>query len=183
MGNLPSSRTITLTPSDPVPSSLLNELQDQTIGHKRRTWTRSVPINFAGGLASAWQLANKSAGGFFKPMIRSTSSFAGGTLFIPFEDGDRITGVSTETIGDGTVDSTWFVFWSPGATAVANTELGSVSFVNHPTTSTTVVVLGPGGSGTFSPQVLSAGDLLWMVIGPSAQDLFISPPQVTFDRL
>lgn len=31
MGNLPLTRTVTLTPSDPVPSNLLNELQDRAI--------------------------------------------------------------------------------------------------------------------------------------------------------
>ena len=31
MGNLPFSRTVTLNPSDPVPSSLLDELQDKII--------------------------------------------------------------------------------------------------------------------------------------------------------
>lgn len=31
MGNLPSSRTITLAPGDPIPAALLNELQDRDI--------------------------------------------------------------------------------------------------------------------------------------------------------
>lgn len=34
MGNLPTSRTLTLVSSDPIPSALLNELQDQHVGSK-----------------------------------------------------------------------------------------------------------------------------------------------------
>lgn len=34
MGNLPYSRTLTINPTDPIPSALLNELEDQIIGAK-----------------------------------------------------------------------------------------------------------------------------------------------------
>lgn len=43
MGNLPGSRTITINLGDPVPSSLLNELQDQHVGNKFASRTLFIP--------------------------------------------------------------------------------------------------------------------------------------------
>lgn len=49
MGNLPNSRTITLNPGDPVPSALLNEIQDVLIaGHTTKTKKALIGLTGAG---------------------------------------------------------------------------------------------------------------------------------------
>lgn len=45
MGNLPVSRSLTLSPSDPIPSALLNEIQDAVIGAKHPTAAIVVPAS------------------------------------------------------------------------------------------------------------------------------------------
>lgn len=58
VGNLPNSRTITLNPGDPVPSSLLNEIQDNIVGGKFGTVTVPFsPYAFRPGISTAaWQI-------------------------------------------------------------------------------------------------------------------------------
>lgn len=44
MGLLPTARTQTFIPGDPIPAAFLNELQDQIIGQKHGTLTVRIPV-------------------------------------------------------------------------------------------------------------------------------------------
>lgn len=45
MGLLPTARTLTFIPGDPIPAALLNELQDMIIGKKFPTRTLRIPVH------------------------------------------------------------------------------------------------------------------------------------------
>jgi hypothetical protein len=107
MGNLPNSRTVTLNPSDPVPSSLLTEIQDDLIALKslltgvgQAIWPTSVtlanlitlsngasitgPVSITGGgvTLSANQHVTISGTGQYKHGTKSRSCGVGtGTAF------------------------------------------------------------------------------------------------------
>lgn len=104
MGNLPTARTITLVPGDPVPSNLLNELQDIAVADARQLFYRQlVPVawkatgtaptfvdNPAGTPVAVWKLPTAQT-------VRAR---------LPYEVADSISVVDFEVYGDAAVDWT-----------------------------------------------------------------------------
>ncbi len=113
-GNLPVSRTLTLGPNDPIPTSLINEIQDNIIGHKRAPY--DVPfrpilhlVNPSGAVTTV-----SEPGGLVQQYVYKVPP---GTLIqfdIPFQAGDTFIGFRIELYGDGIVDMGFSV--SYGAT-------------------------------------------------------------------
>lgn len=147
----------------------------------KRTWTRTFFPQWIQGLVG-WTPAVITVGSATKRFWRSNASFTTSSFDVPFEDGDRITGISFEAVGDGAVDSTWTVLWSAALGTAAETELGSITVTNHPTAATLVTVAGPGGTGTFTAKTLAAGDQLTVVATPNALALAVGPMRATFSR-
>jgi len=63
MGNLPLSRTITLGPDDPIPSDLLNEIQDVLISGDGTNKTIVIPASAASATQSAGDSGAQPNGG------------------------------------------------------------------------------------------------------------------------
>jgi hypothetical protein len=98
MANLPYSRTITLGPDDPIPSALLNELQDQAIGNKKPIMRRSIPLK---NLDLAVGQLQWHADGYATFTGSSTGTVK---IHVPFEVGDRVLGLECMLYGNGSVD-------------------------------------------------------------------------------
>lgn len=175
MGNLPASRTVTLTPSDSAPSGLLNELQDAVIGAKRTAFVRSfVPVFYFCSVGSYVAGAATSGGN----IIQKSSGNTNGTFGIPFEDGDRITGLSFDGYGDGSVSVIQYSMLygaTPGAVSSLKGNTPSISpvpasWVNYPI-------------GSVVPTVLTSSSYLYVILHPNASNLEVGMVHATFDRL
>lgn len=113
MGLLPGARTVTLTPDDPIPAELLNELQDvPRFGAKASNpnrWLPNIWLPNGGGAVAPTCVSNPQGGQPGFPVWRLLSD----TFFpspydtmIPFSPGDRIKALSFDIYGDAAVDIT-----------------------------------------------------------------------------
>lgn len=99
MGNLPTSRTITLNPSDPFPSSLGNELQDMILGHKAPLYWKQVelrPINNSG----SWGGALVAIGGVTR-LAWNANAVSDTRFNVMLEEGDTLSGFRLFVAGNG----------------------------------------------------------------------------------
>lgn len=191
LGNLPVSRTLTLTPSDPIPSSLINEIQDNIIGGKRSQFIRVIQPSFDVENTANFEWEVKTINGHLKTVYTSANSGAG-VMYIPFDDGDRIIGVQFDGRGDGIVDISAQASWSgplttnPGANMLVIGALSVTESSNIPLAAQLYGLFAPGGTpadGPFTPKVLSAGDLLAFALTTNGAGLSLGPMRFIFDRL
>lgn len=174
MGNLPTSRTITLANGDPVPSNLLNEIQDQFVGHKRPAWKRSVWPNISSGAANVIEAANPAGGAL--PPVRKFTAAGSVYLEIPYDDGDTVTSLSFQGYGDGAVDVTVDMSYSSGY-GVSQLTLSTQLVITNAAASWTAYSLA-----NFIPTLLSSGPLS-IVIGTNAANFYFGRMLPTFSRL
>lgn len=180
MGNLPTSRTLTLVPGDPIPSALLNEVQDNIIGHKRPVFKRTFLPKFvipgtnpyAGSLFGSGQLGWSSAAG------------AVNTSFdIPFEDGDRLINLRYWAAGDGTVDlTTGKIFWAPAMTGAVST-IANWTDNNRSSTFAIVDVAAISTGPAFTNTTLTADGNLFVQLITNAANYQLGSFTAWFDRL
>lgn len=107
MGNLPDSRTITINTGDPIPANLINEIQDQFAGDRRKQFKRPIAITeweFTGPAPT--KVVNPSATGPSLLVWRLVGGEVYKSRITGWEDGDILTAISFESYGDGAVDVT-----------------------------------------------------------------------------
>ncbi len=101
-GSLPVSRTVTLGPCDPIPTSLINEIQDNIIGHKRPSFRRSFLPQFKVITGGSFVAApNPTHPLQYLYQVSTARSLASGQFDVQFEEGDTFTGLTIEAYGDG----------------------------------------------------------------------------------
>lgn len=147
MGNLPTSRTITLVPGDAIPSNLLNEIQDQFVGDKRALFYRQI-------IPFAWRHPGSAPTYVDAPAGTPTQvwSLPTGQILrarIPYESGDTIAVVDFEVYGDGAVD------W-----------VGTLKFSSLPDGTGGGTIASNGGGVTNEPAAWSFGNLVVSPVGP-----------------
>lgn len=179
MGNLPNSRTITINTGDPIPPNLINELQDASIGAKRKSWSRPFYPRF---LASS-NLTLNASGLFGQPAETWTSSGVAQAVFnVPtWDEGDRITALKYWAFGNGTTDlNSGSLEFYAGAPNVAPTTIVSWNDTNR---SAAWTLFDVGTIGAFVPTTLTAGGILRILININAAGYQFGWWQATFDRL
>lgn len=160
MGNLPTSRTVTLVNGDAVPSNLLNEIQDQFVGAHRGAFKRSFFPNQIGvgvGGSLAWTPAANPAqpGSALTAVLKAPGGFSGtSNLFsVPYEIGETPVAFSAWVYGDGSAGVNTLqvrMGYSPDPTTLP-VNLGIASFASIPvgwnlyTVTNTVQVIPDGG--------------------------------------
>lgn len=99
MGNLPTSRTITLNTGDPIPSNLLNEIQDNIVANRRSSFTKGYPIDSvytSAGTASLVDDPLSPNGKVWKLTTGNTYLFR-----VRYENGDVFESAALDVVGDG----------------------------------------------------------------------------------
>lgn len=155
MGNLPTARTETCIAGASVSHNLINEIQDVLIA--RNTFSRtfyppiivSVPAGITTGAANP---AGAAKAGVFKFTAAGSTHFG-----IPFNPGEKITGFSYSAYGDGVTDVDGLVAYCSDITTDA-IILASWTDTNR------AAAWGAPAIGTFTPQVLAAGGILFAVL-------------------
>jgi hypothetical protein len=180
MGNLPGSRTITLTPGDPVPSALLDEMQDMIVGARRGQFTRRFqPCNYYSTSPTFWALAQNPSGvpAQFQPVLKTASATVVSAYFqIPFEPGETLIGATMDFFGDGTVLPITQIMYSPNI----HTTASSPGFINS---ATVVSATWTTITGSLAPQVLVQGSSLWFSVTTtsiSTANNYLGPVSFTF---
>lgn len=146
MGNLPTARTITLANGDPIPSNLLNEIQDQFVGDKRALFR---PARFVSGWTSTGGaptlILNPQAGGLPVPVwnLPTTATFR---TLLGFDAGDVFSDIQFDIFGDGVADWNLNLVYATDLTAApaASATIASGGVNNSPASWTryTMSVLG-----------------------------------------
>jgi hypothetical protein len=173
MGLLPNARTTTLVNGDPISPDLLNEIQDNIIGAKRRAFVRRFyPYFFVAG---SWTTQSTAAGSPNRPGI-TTAGVTAGLFAIPYEVGDRLTALTFQGCGNGVTDVNFSLIYAADYVA-ATATIGSAVETNRPVAWATV-----NFSLTSTP-VMVDGDTLYVVAAPSASGYTIGQVSATFDRL
>jgi hypothetical protein len=178
MGNLPTSRTTTHALGDALSSALVDEIQDCIIGRKKSTWTRWFMPSFLSSAAFP-AAGNPITGGF--PVLKNSGA-AGDIFFVPYEDGDTITGFTFYLYGNGSGASS-ATMYTAASMNVGNlitgggTALGNVAGSPIPTG---WVAYSPG---SFTPHVLTNGEILAVEVQAAAANLNLGIFGATFARL
>lgn len=150
---LPSSRDISLNPGDPVPSTLLNKLQDLFIGVKRNTgwrWITPVKPNVdSGNTMNADGLSFAAAG-----------TFSGMPLGW-WEEGSRITGFAVKHLGTAPANTVTYTL-NLNKGDGAPTVLGTLTIVNPAVAWVQYTLTFDGLSGRPSPFTMPAGSSLYL---------------------
>lgn len=112
MGNLPTSRTITINNGDPIPPNLINELQDVIVAGSRSQFRRpfyptALRTTTTGG-GSLTQVANPANAGY-APVCKIVGGQLSVFFVIPADVGDRFIDLEFELYGDGVPDPTIIV--------------------------------------------------------------------------
>lgn len=177
MGNLPGSRTITINPGDPIPGSIIGELQDQIIGAKRKAWSRPRGPGFT--LQGSWAAPSLVTDSLGKTLVASVSTAGGvtGYIEIPFDEGDRIIGLSLQVCGNGAANSVFDVWLGTTAAGLVSIAGGGYVDVARPNTWATLSAI------TITPTVLAAGNTLYLSANPSAAGYNLAAVIPQFDRL
>jgi len=176
MGNLPESRTITLGPDDPVPSALLDELQDMHTGDRRKTFVRQFFPSFL--VQTGWgAIANVTAGGVTRPAITSTGASTTGLLSVPIEVGDRMKSIRMFVCGNGVAVL--------NADVVHNTDFlvvaGTTNFHLGPSTPSAAWQVA-NFSNIAGPYVQVVGGFTELRLNVSLAGYSIGLIEATFDR-
>lgn len=151
MGNLPTSRTITLAPDDDVPSALLDELQDMVIIGAHKEF--SLSVHPCDGHGTATQLSNKLS--FYN---------GAGNWHLPLGlmEGLSIRQIIFNLFGNGVSDFTDPITLSKMTKAgVVTTEgsIGAGTLINIPAASTEYFMI------PAAPVPVNAGDLFDIAFG------------------
>jgi hypothetical protein len=109
MGNLPTSRTVTINPGDPIPGTIINELQDMVVGGRRPSYTVKIPFRSLVQTSStgALTVVDNPSGGTqpFQVVKFISPGSLGCRIALPFTIGDTLTAFSMDVYGNGVVDS------------------------------------------------------------------------------
>jgi len=170
---LPLARQLTINATDPIPSDLLNKLQDAIVGNKKPSLTRVVaPFTMAAlGSLVAWTTIGNG-------YVQSTGA-ANGLIPLYMETGDRITGVTVSSWGTGAADVTHQLHLTTAA--MAHSLLSNVVDSNRAAAWGDFVYGGP-----FVPYQLNAGDVVYLSIGVTGvtpAGCRIGNIRYTYDRL
>lgn len=166
--SLPSSRDITINSGDPIPSSLLNKLQDCVVGRKKPPYTRSAPSNQLSIWGSTpWPLGTSG--------FTTSAGVLAGDVFLPVEEGDRITGITVSSFGTGALTVTHNLYKI--SAAMANTLLQSFTDVNR------AAAWGDFVFPAFTPYVVGAGEVLRLEISVVSAGAKIGNIRYTCDKL
>lgn len=166
--SLPSSRDITINPTDPIPSALLNKLQDCVVGRKKPPYTRAAITTQLGLWGSTpWPLGT---GGF-----TTSTGIADGDVYLPVEEGDRITGITVSSFGTGALTVTHSLYKI--SAAMANTLLQTFTDVNR------AAAWGDFVFPAFAPYVVGAGEVLRLEISVVSAGAKIGNIRYTCDKL
>jgi len=141
MGNLPFSRTITINPGDPIPGSIINELQDNAIGGRLPSYTMKYPMRiFAANATNARiTIATNPVGGLWDVVKFASVGSDNERFLVPFAVGDTVTSGKISVYGDGAVDITALLTVETQAgTFVA--DIASGSLTNAPASWSTIVI-------------------------------------------
>lgn len=174
MTNLPTSRDYTLNPGDPVPSLLLNTLQDMIIGDKRAQYTKRITPRWIdpGPFVAADNPANISEGHIaWKSTATGTAKMA-----LEFEAADSLIGVSWDAYGTG----------SPSCDAEVDykaTMAGARTALYAGTDTARSAAWGTFNLTPFTSQVLATGGVVFISILPSAANYYIGFVSLTLARL
>lgn len=181
MGNLPTARTENCIAGASVSHNLINEIQDNIIGHKRPTFVRTFYPKFtnASGFAAGVNPVNAT----FPLSYNSAGAVANAQFDIEFEDGDRLTNLLYQAAGNGTTDLTFGGIFYAATMGVAPTQLTSWTDVNRAAAWGTVDIGAIGTGPVLSPQVLSAGASLTVQLVTNAAGYSIGTFWAVFDRL
>lgn len=189
MGTLPVFRTENCVAGAPVSHNLINEIQDNIIANNRASFTRTFwpkLINSAAwsegsiSIAAGAPGASTGTGIGGEPRGYYSTASGGARFAIPFEDGDRITGLSIEMRGDGVHGSLLEIDWHPN---MANTITGAGTPIGSWNVATHASGFVVNNAGAFTPTVLGAGNMLYVWISASGAGLAFGPVVATFDRL
>lgn len=168
---LPTSRNVTLNPSDPIPSALLDDLQDCIIGTKKPTTIRpQMPAPYA--VATSFNLAG---GGAAPVYLVSNAVSANVTIGLFCETGDRITSCSYRALGNGVVDCTASLYVC-ASDMVTTTLLGT--FVDNNRAAAWGEVTIP-----VTPHVMAAGEFLYLYLIANAALYQVGRILTGYDRL
>lgn len=176
MGNLPNSRSKTYVDGDPVDPQILDELQDVNIGAKRKPFSRPRGPRFT--VQGTWSAPAVVNDGLTKALVASTSVGAStGFLEIPFDDGDRITGVTFQVCGNGVTDTIFDLFLGTTAGGLISIASGGITDTNRTNAWATLSTL------VVTPTVLTTGNTLYVQAIANASGYSIAQLVPTFDRL
>lgn len=176
VGNLPYSRTITVDDSDPVPSQLLDEIEDVITGDKRQVFTKNVFPKLLQG--TTWTPGVVTAAGVQRFAYTSTAATPNTTFEIPVEAGERLLGFSFYACGDGVADVSGSVNYVPNFTTDSG-AFGLFSFAANNTPAAWTLI-----TSTVIAPAVPALDTSFIVVAPtaSAAGYSISMFKCVFDR-
>jgi len=159
MGNLPNSRTITLSDGDPIPSNLVNEIQDCIVNNSQQERVSSMWPTVIGGSSLIVEATNPISGSAFP--CKKFTSLGTVKLGIPFKRGVTVSGFSMMLYGNGDptdvgdidIELRWLASMNTGSSISLGTlhvDSAPASWVNRTITA-------------FSPLTLGGGALMAMV--------------------
>lgn len=170
---LPTSRDTTYTPGDPVKSADLNDIQDCIVGNKKKATTRVVsPFTMqAIGGTPFWSAIGNG-------YVQSPGA-CGGIVPLYMETGDRFTGLTISSWGNGASSVLHSVFLVTAA--MVQTTLATGTDLNR------AAAWGDFAIAPVAGYVLAAGECLYLYsIGsgaPSSAGCRIGNLRYTYDRL
>lgn len=180
MGNLPTARTITINTGDPIPPSLINELQDNIAGAKHPGLKeRYFPSQFPCTGSPATCIQNPAGSTNFAPVWKLPTENVCNAA-VPFTVGSRISGFSFDIRGDGVVDVTATVSYYPtiGSGAAAAVTIASGGGSNISST------WGEMTLSMVTNQVLGSTGILYLSLEISSGTfVYVGMVSPTFDRL
>lgn len=171
MGNLPKSRTNTVDDSDPVPSALLDELQDQFVGDTRTDFYRSgLPFCWVSTAGAPTIVQNPA--GIFQPVWHIPSGALVEASIPFFDGGDTINNAYLDLYGNGAVDVVVNIQYSSDLIPTSNTVIttGAININNVPAAWTRYDL---DALGVFVPTRLVTGGYLRLALNVSGGDLHL----------
>ena len=161
--------------SPPVYASYFSSVSAIWISPSLTTFSRVIWPHFVGQSGGQFELVGNPANALAFSLVQRSTAATFAFYFVPFEDGDRITGLAFEGYGDGSVDAVVEMAYAPNAHAPLS-SLGSVSINNAPAAWT------PYSIPSFTQQTLGSGAVLMGDFKPNAANLAIGPVTVRFTR-
>ncbi len=178
---LPNARNTTYVSGSLVKSADLDAMQDDIVGARRRTWSRTFsPVAL---LATNFAFGANPVDVTFPPCWASNAGSASFIFGIPFDDGDRLVGFKYNAAGNGTVDVFGGIIRYAASMGVVATTLALWDDQNRAATWALVDVTAISTGPTFTSQVLAAGGILWVAIPANATGYAIGTCVAIFDRL
>jgi len=169
MGNLPSSRTITINTGDPIPPALINEIQDVIVAASRKPFSRSfypkfIYFNTGSFIGSAngqpCLLASAHTIAFFE---------------ICYEPGETLTGLSIDVFGDAALPTLQMHIDYATGPGVAASVLSTVATYTPPQSWQNIVF-------SVTPQLLADGSYLHVDVTTSGGGIYLGRAKATFTR-